>query len=310
MSYVEPFDLHGGLLLHADAPKRPELACEYALKREKNATSYVLRLAIAGEARMWFRIDDWWSAVTMARADGEVAIVDPIRAATVRETKDWLRYFADALIRSPRTPLHQGTFWLTPLVETKRHKRLPPYVKPLTDVGRTFARGREVWEPKHYGAIWPLRSASNNDSGRVKMWRKHARAGTLPPILLLLVSPIEGYILLDGHDRLLAALLEHKRPGAIALAHLSDDARNAGHLSWQRALEEQLAKARTERFSQQTIERFNLQLIMAHGADRYEARTRCYPMRGGLAGFRAEVKRAVSHPDIASDLAGIARRRR
>ena len=44
--------------------------------------------------------------------------------------------------------------------------------------------------------------------GRVKMWRKRAREGTLPPVLVYDVSALTMFALLDGHDRYAAARAE------------------------------------------------------------------------------------------------------
>jgi hypothetical protein len=42
----------------------------------------------------------------------------------------------------------------------------------------------------------------------VQAWRKRAKDGTLPPILAMLVRGMGGWLLLDGHVRLAAALAE------------------------------------------------------------------------------------------------------
>jgi hypothetical protein len=56
--------------------------------------------------------------------------------------------------------------------------------------------------------VFALRDPSAQDASRVKSWRKHAREGTLPPALLAWISALDGYVVLDGHDRLQAAALE------------------------------------------------------------------------------------------------------
>jgi hypothetical protein len=65
--------------------------------------------------------------------------------------------------------------------------------------------------------VVPLRAASRPDAARVKSWRKHAREGTLPPILVAWVSALDVYVVLDGHDRLLAARLEQIQSEAVGL---------------------------------------------------------------------------------------------
>ena len=42
----------------------------------------------------------------------------------------------------------------------------------------------------------------------MKSWRKRAREGTLPPVLVHAVSALDMFVLLDGHDRFAAAVAE------------------------------------------------------------------------------------------------------
>jgi hypothetical protein len=50
------------------------------------------------------------------------------------------------------------------------------------------------------------------------MWRKRVRDKTLPPILTWWCHGLFAHVLLDGHDRLHAALLEGTAPDVIVLA--------------------------------------------------------------------------------------------
>jgi hypothetical protein len=69
------------------------------------------------------------------------------------------------------------------------------------------------------GASWSVRRCiSDAEDGRVKMWRKRVRDKTLPPILTWWCHGLFAHVLLDGHDRLHAALLEGTAPDVIVLA--------------------------------------------------------------------------------------------
>jgi hypothetical protein len=57
-------------------------------------------------------------------------------------------------------------------------------------------------------ALLPMRLPSREDSGRVKAWRKRAREGTLPPVLVHFIAALDMFALLDGHDRYAAARAE------------------------------------------------------------------------------------------------------
>ena len=55
-------------------------------------------------------------------------------------------------------------------------------------------------------------------SGRVKWWRKKVREGRLPPILVWYLNCLDAYIIIDGHDRLMASILENKPPELITIS--------------------------------------------------------------------------------------------
>ncbi|MBX9402668.1 hypothetical protein K4L06_15265 [Lysobacter sp. BMK333-48F3] len=57
-----------------------------------------------------------------------------------------------------------------------------------------------------------LRAPAAADDGRLKWWRKKAREDALPPVLLWYLSCLNGYVIVDGHLRLQAALLEDRPP--------------------------------------------------------------------------------------------------
>jgi hypothetical protein len=65
------------------------------------------------------------------------------------------------------------------------------------------------------------RPLSDANDGRVKMWRKRAREGRLPPLLTWWCRGLYAHVLLDGHDRVHAALLEGITPDVIVLADAS-----------------------------------------------------------------------------------------
>jgi hypothetical protein len=53
--------------------------------------------------------------------------------------------------------------------------------------------------------------------GRVKAYRKQARDGTLPPVLLWWVSGLDRHLVLDGRARLAAAIAESTAPPVLHL---------------------------------------------------------------------------------------------
>jgi hypothetical protein len=67
-----------------------------------------------------------------------------------------------------------------------------------------------------------LRRLSPVDAGRVKAYRRELREGILPPALLWWVSGLNTLLVMDGHDRITAAVAEHARPDVVVLAPAAD----------------------------------------------------------------------------------------
>ena len=124
-----------------------------------------------------------------------------------------------------------------------------------------------------------LRDPSAEDSGRVKAWRKVAREGLLPPALLYFVSGLDSWLVLDGHDRLLAARLEGVAPTALTLSSVRTRTWTPNpeeHARTQNALERQLE---TEPDAAR-VRGINTRLIALYAEpSQVVPRTRVYPLR-------------------------------
>lgn len=137
-----------------------------------------------------------------------------------------MRFFAEALGASKRSPLRDGTWQLTELrrIRADRDELVPadPDGLPATVLGAMDAPSlprlyEEEWSSGAPCRAFPLRAFSEPDAPRVKAWRKHAREGTLPPVLLWFVHGLETTIILDGHDRLHASIAEGVAPPTLVL---------------------------------------------------------------------------------------------
>lgn len=125
--------------------------------------------------------------------------------------KFWAKTFAKALSSPelcPVSPLGEGFWYLEP--QTLPAGTIQSIVQQAFDSGHANFDCRSI-------AAFTLRPMSHESNGRVKWWRKVVRQGLLPPILLYWFSGLDSYIVLDGHDRLLAAALENKQIDAISL---------------------------------------------------------------------------------------------
>lgn len=81
-----------------------------------------------------------------------------------------------------------------------------------------YARGEAVayldWDEDK---ILGTKKEENIDAGRLKWWRKKAKENSLPPILLWYIPPLDSFIIIDGHSRLKASILEGKRPDFVVV---------------------------------------------------------------------------------------------
>jgi hypothetical protein len=142
--------------------------------------------------------------VDYVRTDLFESPIPPLRAEKARDLGArkgrWAQRFADALAGNARGPLHAGRWALT----SERPRR--------DDMVLTDRNGEIDWF-RHNGSwqILPLRGLSDPAAGRVKSYRKQARDGVLPPVLLWWISGLDLYVVLDGHDRLVAALAKSRR---------------------------------------------------------------------------------------------------
>ncbi|WNG45961.1 hypothetical protein F0U60_18950 [Archangium minus] len=285
------------------------------------APNYRLRLMSGGQPLLWVRIHGWWDLCGFLRGNASAPWgLPPLSAAEVRAVvhapgterwwEAWMWHLGRAIAHSEHSVLHAGRWCLRPLLATSAPgaRRYPfstmgwqfgqPPLPPHSPEGvLRFERFRvEDWrdlgesseERMRAGAMMPLRAPSPEDDGRVKSWRKRARDGTLPPVLLLYVDLLMKWLVLDGYDRVHAALLEGVTPPLLGLWPVHDEAlpatpeRNQGSMQ---AAELLLREGETPAL----IDRVNRMLRVNHAQRRRGTVTRGWPLRGGVEAWRAEV---------------------
>ncbi|MFD0073156.1 hypothetical protein ACFVIY_12020 [Streptomyces sp. NPDC127166] len=154
-----------------------------------------------------------------ARAFAEFAVPD---------TEEWTERWAAHAGAEPRAaadgPLHTGEWRLGPqpngwFVDGNRPKLLAhdPDRGHLT----WFGYGDPVEDARD---LLPLRSLSPVEAPRVRAYRRPYREGVLPPVFAWWISGLGSPVVLDGHDRLTAALAEGGRPRVLVLSRASDAA--------------------------------------------------------------------------------------
>lgn len=152
------------------------------------------------------------------RLDGYRSPLPPVRSAAMRSPVNWPHQYARWLEEADGTPFGGGRW------ELATRRVFEPGVW-TEDFLRDWPGGRlELFCGGGWHGVLPLRRLSSPDAGRVKAYRKHAREGTLAPVLLWWVTFLDGWVILDGHDRALAALAEGRTPECLELSQVPDEA--------------------------------------------------------------------------------------
>ncbi|MFF5535313.1 hypothetical protein ACFY71_22975 [Streptomyces cinerochromogenes] len=200
-----------GLSLEVRSRRRPGL-CLFTAER---------RLLLAQESRpvLLAAVERDDGGVDFWRTDAYRPPVPPLRAQTARDLAGdparWAHRLVSHLLDTPGGPLHDGRWLISPDSPLLRwnHGGLPQaeYWREMLVEGHPdgyidwfFHSGS--WE------ILPLRPMPDARDARVKAYRKLAREGTLPPVLLWWVSGLDCHLVLDGHARLAAAIAESTAP--------------------------------------------------------------------------------------------------
>jgi len=189
-----------------------------------------LRVSVGDVPLLWARVEEDHMGYHWLRAtqSGPLAILAPIRFDHVemrarQDPRDalrgWSRDVAQALATSSASPLQEGEWLLAPLLRGGAGDRLRR--QTVADVVDLTDCGHVDWSHDDLH-ILPLRAFSSVDDGRVKAWRKVARRGALPPLVLQWISGLCAYLLLDGHDRLLAAHLEGMDAPVLTLERIAE----------------------------------------------------------------------------------------
>ncbi|MET9211172.1 MULTISPECIES: hypothetical protein [unclassified Nocardia] len=185
-----------------DSPSRPPLRWEVAGDRRFLVRQCGIPVLLA-------EVDEDRAGVTVRGLGGYRSPVPPLSADLSRRSPDWKHRFADALIATDRGPLHAGR-WLLGV----RHAP-PPYSWTL-ELLETRPTAYIDW-CDGCTPIIPVRPLSAPDAPRVQAYRRRAREGCLPPVLLWWVTSVDGWLVLDGHDRIVAALAEGLPPEVLVL---------------------------------------------------------------------------------------------
>jgi hypothetical protein len=238
----------------AGDPERPAIHLQ-------GASGGFLRLVGPDGPLLWGLVESGWWSVDVVRAPSRLHALPPIRVDEAERAPGsasshdfvswWTRTFATQLCASSSTPLARGRqSLLAPMssvdsappgqIEDWQRRRWQPITLRKEDL-ETLGSQREDFEldwDHYYLGLLLTRPLSDESDGRVKSWRKRARDKCLPPIVVWWCRGLYAHVLLDGHDRLHAALLEGVSPDIIVLADVSAHARSDVDAKRQRSLEQ------------------------------------------------------------------------
>lgn len=237
-----------------------------------------------GRAVLLARVDADRDGVALIRRAGYRSPLPPLRADDAgsgpeRRGPDRRHQYAGLLADAPDGPLHDGRWLLA-------ERPTLPYGAWRQELPHTWPEAYLGWV-RGWNGVVPLRPLSAADAPRVKAYRRRAREGVLPPVLLWWVSAFDGWVILDGHDRAVAALAEDQEPESLVLMRGADDGTRASVLEATTAYyEERLAAlAPEEEPARQALARSFGAAALAVQYD--EEVTRAGPIPGGPAEWDA-----------------------
>ncbi|MFC7327026.1 hypothetical protein [Marinactinospora rubrisoli] len=213
------------------------------LKVARGAGPPGLRIEATGGGRWWLvqgttpvlfaRAEPRHYGVRVLRTGDYTSPLPPPRAATARAVADgphprrhlrWADRFARSLAGSPAGFLYEGYWLVRPVtrrpvgeVGTMVLDRLPPMPDAFLDWCAGFGDGPQRG---FLSELLPLRPLSPPDAPRVRAYRRQAREGTLPPVLLWQLTATQCPVIVDGHDRFVAALAEEQAPPMLLAEHV------------------------------------------------------------------------------------------
>ena len=304
--------------IHSDGPDRRLLGLDVTVAAEDATVTRptlhmqagrprLMRLMAGSWPLLWARVDDdhcgyWYVRRSLAEGSPGL-VVPPVTALEAREQPGamgsddwylaWARFFARKLQTSPASPLHVGRWRFVP-------SGARPPVRHLERVAQQPAHGYDEWD---FGDDLPplaLRLLSSPDDDRVRAWRRSFREGALPPVLLMWVSGLDRHVVLDGHERLVAALAEGETPPVLSLLRLQEhpvapDAARARAITEEMSAQ-LLAATNPDLWPPRPfrVESANRLLIEAHDdRPKLSLRTRAWPLAGGVRTWCAQVRQAL-----------------
>jgi hypothetical protein len=256
-----------------------------------------VRVAVNDVPYLWIRIEDDFDGYQILRSNRQqhVSALPPILFSLARQCADdhllWAKTYAEMLANSSGSPFVNGKWFLGQ--EQYWHKLEPSMLEKIVQQ-KTY--GYVEWEfGKHLYPV-ALRVFSAPDYGRVKAWQKFVKTAALPPILLYWVSVLDAYVILDGHDRVLAAHLEGVALPVLVLHEMKFWHKTEVEQNKIMAALEKAPFVKGTRFSE--VERANRVLQNAFNPGIEMLKTRARLLEGGIEQWKTEVQSEIEKQNI------------
>lgn len=214
----------------------------------QSAQGGLMRLNFGEKSLFWAEIDDSYSGVSLYRplvsSQGLLPAITSQQLPSGLDLHEkrhyWARYFVRALSYSPNTCFYDGLWSLHSMAALQRKDqagrdyprwcgRVRADAWQQAVVGEDFAFLQAPcvyidWGACGNGGVINLfgPSPAPEQHGRIKWWRKVLASEQLPPILLWYLNSLDAYVILDGHDRLQACILEKCAPDYLVLSSFTE----------------------------------------------------------------------------------------
>lgn len=221
-----------GLFLHIKSLKKPDLKLEVYKENKFKLTSNLRTF-------MWVNIDtDLWD-VQIIKNKNELLQNDliiknissqDVNNITYTNKKEyferWSKYFIDSLFLNQNNFLNNNEIWYLNQFKSKydwsyNNSKILNY--GIFNVKEAITRNMydtlDWYSQDDINGLINLKQVKEDDD-KVKWYRKLIKSDNLPPIFVWYISSLYAYIIIDGHSRLKASLLENKAPEIIAIYSL------------------------------------------------------------------------------------------
>ena len=251
------------------------------------------------------------------------------RAGEGHRTRFWSRFFAGQLMAGPAPLLAPGRWLLRPMDQVKPTapyvlgKRLPVekwrFQTPACSASMNISWSLysedfpDLQAPKKVqlvdwwwgGYLLLARYPVEPESGRVKWWRKKSLEGSLPPVLVWFISGLASFVILDGHDRLQAALAEGIQPQFLVLSEIGEQTFTPDEKKRQQVLQSLAIQQEKRKKAPASVDAMNQSLIELYDTQHLYALTHSRAVLGKGEGWEREVKAYLQRHDLKEYLANI-----